>query len=530
MRRFPTRASLIILLVTFGVSCEKPDAPTATGRPWNENILRYDVSAPFTSLNPIEVYSSGSMMIFPLLYDYLFVPNTQRELEPDLARKWSYDPGSYTWTIHLREDARFHDKAPVTSADVKYALDAFLRNKHPAIHGLIDHVSLLSRHAISIRLKKNESRFLEKIWKTEIFPRPGGGKTDYYNHPVGSGPFRFEYRNGDSEVGLVANEDYFQGCPSLDGVVFYYQPVKEETWTRLLSGRTDIAQEISPKNYEMIVQYEDSYYFDLYTLNWYAILLYNTSDPLFSDPRVRRALTHAIDREYVVEKILGGYGRTALSCMGVSPLFRNQKVKQIPYNPQEALRLLGEAGWSYDKDSRCLSKGGKPFEFTILVFDENQVEKRVARFIRLCLNDAGVKVRLRPLPLEEICSRYLRNDAFQAVLTEFRCKHDDPEHLKEQWVGNTSRRSEAGCFEHPEVTALIYKALEESDPLVRKELFYEADALITSLQPGTFLFHKTAIDVMSKRFRLLLPFSLTNQGIYHLRYASVNSNWHPSAP
>ncbi|MDY6951538.1 MAG: ABC transporter substrate-binding protein [Thermodesulfobacteriota bacterium] len=531
MRRFPIWTLIAIFLAAaFSVSCEGPGVPAARERRGNENILHYDVNAPFTSLNPIEVCYSGSTMIFPLLYDYLFVPNPQGELEPDLARKWSYDAKNLTWTIYLREDARFHDKKPVTSADVKYSLNELLKQKHPAIQGLLDHISLLSDTALSIALKRDEPDFFHRTWGMEIFPRPDGGKTDYHNHPVGSGPFRFEYRRGESEVGLVANEDYFQGRPSLDGVVFHYQPAKEKAWTRLLSGRADIAQEVSPKNYEMLGQYEERYYFDLYTLNWYAILLYNTSDPLFSNPRVRRALTHAINREYIVEELLGGYGKTALSCMGVSPPFRNQKVEQIPYNPQEALRLLGEAGWSYNKDSRCLRKGSKPFEFTVLVFDEHQVEKRVAQYLRLCLNDVGVKVHLRLLPFEQIYGRYWGNDAFEAVLTEFRCKHDDPENLREQWSGDASTRSEAGCFEHPEVTALIYKALEESDPPVRKDLFYEADALITSLQPGTFLFHKTAIDVMSKRFRLLMPFSLTNEGIYHLRYASVNPNWHPSAP
>ncbi|MDY6988363.1 MAG: ABC transporter substrate-binding protein [Thermodesulfobacteriota bacterium] len=522
MRSFPVWASLVILLAALAVSCDGPAVPPAAERARSDNILHYDVNAPFTSLNPIEVYASGSAMIFPLLYDYLFAPNAQGKLEPGLARGWTYDPGTYTWTIYLREDARFHNQKPVTSEDVKYALDKFLRKRPAALYGLVDHVSLLSPDAISIRLKEDGLRFPEKIWNMEVVPRPSNGKTDYYNHPVGSGPFKFEYKKGEEEVGLVANENYFQGRPALDRVVFHFQPDKERTWTRLLSGETHVGHEISPKNYEIIRQYEDEFYFGLTTLERYSILLYNTADPLFSDMRVRQALSHAIDREYIVEEILNGYGKLALGPMGVNAPFQNQEVKRIPYNPQEALKLLGEAGWSYDKDSCCLGKGGKPFEFTILIFEKNQVEKGVAQYIRLCLNDVGVKVRLRPLPFEEICSRYLRNDAFQAVLTEFKAVYGNSEAFREQWSGDTSRCSEAGCFEHPEVTALIRKALEESDPLVRNALLYEADALITSLQPGTFLFHKTAIDVMSKRFKVLLPFSLTHKGIYDLRYASVD--------
>ncbi|MDY6950139.1 MAG: ABC transporter substrate-binding protein [Thermodesulfobacteriota bacterium] len=522
MPRFVISFLLSIFLAAFISSCEKTGFLTASERPRNENILHYDVNFPFTSLNPTEVYSSGSIMIFPLLYDYLFVPNAQGELEPVLARKWSYDGKNFTWTISLREKARFHDKAPVTSADVKYSLNEVLKQTYPALHGLIDHISLLSPEAISIRLKKNDSRFLAKIWKMDIVPRPGGGETDNYNHPVGSGPFRFEYRKGEKEVGLVANEDYFKGRPALGRIVFHFQPVKEKTWTRLLSGKTDVAHEISSKNYEIIRQYERRFYVDLYTLRWCSLILYNTTDPLFFDIRVRQALTHAIDRQYIVEKIVRGFGVVGVGPMGVNSPFHNPEVKPLPYDPKKGLKLLEAAGWSYDKTGRQLVKDGKPFAFTILVFEESQIEKKIARYIRLCLNDLGIKANLLLLPGDEFTRRFVRNNDFQAVLTEMKGAYGTPETLKQQWCSDGVNVAEAGCFQDPEVTRLITKAIDEEDPDRQVRLLYKADERMASLQPGTFLFHKTAIDVMSKRFKVPLPFSLTMEGVHRLRYASLN--------
>ena len=84
-----------------------------------------------------------------------------------------------------------------------------------------------------------------------------------------------------------------------------------------------------------MAQYEERYYFDLYPLSWYTILLYNTNDPLFSDPKVRLALSHAIDREYIVKKILGGFGIIAVGPMGVNSPYHNPDVKPIPYDPQK---------------------------------------------------------------------------------------------------------------------------------------------------------------------------------------------------
>jgi peptide/nickel transport system substrate-binding protein len=323
----------------------------------------------------------------------------------------------------------------------------------------------------------------------------------------------------------VANKDYYEGRPSLDGVIFYYQPDKEESWARLLSGQTDIAQEISPKNYTMMRQYEKKYYFNLYTMNsHYTILLYNTTDPLFSNPNVRLALSHAIDKEHIVEKILEGCGVAANSPMGVISPYHNPKVKPISYNPQKALELLKEAGWSYDKDSGYLNKEGESFEFRILVRKESPIEKKVAQYIMLCLNDLGIKVRLQFLPLRELKEKYFRNNQFQAVVTDLSTIGHAPEVLKSTWCPYLEKKSEAGCFDHPEVTTLIYKALDEKGPSKQNELFYEIDALITSLQPGTFLFQKTAIDVMSKRLIITHPFSLTYQGIYRLKYAALNQN------
>ena len=271
----------------------------------------------------------------------------------------------------------------------------------------------------------------------------------------------------------------------------------------------------------MIRQYKDRFYFDHYTLYYYTILLYNTYDPLFSDSKVRLALTHAIDREHIVKGILNGYGKVASGPMGVDSPYHNPAIKPVPFDPQKALSFLKQAGWTHDTKTRCLYKDGKPFEFTLLVFKESQVEKKVARYIQICLNDLGIKVHLKALAFEELKKKYFSNTEFQVVLTEFGGAYRNPEDLRDFWSPAFQSKSIAGCFEHPEVTRLIRKALDEKDPLEQKKLFYRLDALITSLQPGTFLFQKTAIDAMSKWFDLPHPFSLTHEGIYRLRHAAL---------
>ena len=379
----------VILLINIAFSCGKPGDTPGRKKLSNENVIRYDVNNSFISLNPTTIKASGSNNIFPLLYSYLFVPDSSGKLLPDLATKWVFDPEKLQWVIHLRSDAVFHNNKPVTSKDVKYSYENWIKNLRPTLNYVIERVSLLSDTALCLHLKKEDPLILQKIWDFEIIPHPDAGQIDYYNHPIGSGTFKFKERHADKEIHLEANIDYYKSRPSLDKVIFYYQFDKEKSWSRLLAGETDIAQEITPKNYKMIKQYQDRFYFDEYTLRYYTILLYNTYDPLFSNPKVRRALSLAIDREHIVDNILNGYGKVANGPMGIDSPYHNPDVKPLPFDPQKALALLKKSGWTYDSKIRSLRNKGKPFEFTLLVYKESQIEKKVARYIQLCLNDLG---------------------------------------------------------------------------------------------------------------------------------------------
>ncbi|MFH0725645.1 MAG: ABC transporter substrate-binding protein [Pseudomonadota bacterium] len=271
---------------------------------------------------------------------------------------------------------------------------------------------------------------------------------------------------------------------------------------------------------------ENCCYFDRYILPYYTILLYNTHDPLFSDARVRMALTHAIDREYIVREILKGSGKVANGPMGVESPYHNPEVKPLPYDPKKALALLERAGWSHHQDDHYLFRSGKSFAFTMLIFRESQVDKNVAQYIRLCLDEIGIKMKVEELFFEELKSRYFRNTQFQAVLTEIADTNYNPESLKLLWSSDIHwGKSIAGCFEHPEVTCLLQRACEaQSSSPAQSALFYQAEARIVSLQPGTFLFQKEAIDVLSKRFDLSSPFRLNYAGIYDLQHASLKTH------
>jgi peptide/nickel transport system substrate-binding protein len=376
--------------VVFGVfllavaSCSDSGGRGTAALSTAENTLRYDVCGPILSLHPIKEKASASTLVFPFLFSYLFILNEAGELEPDLAVSWSYDSKSI-WTIHLRADARFHDGRPVTSRDVVYSLTAMLSTIRPSLYSIVESITPFEDTGVRIALKKDDPELLRKIAALEIVPETVGDHADDNDSPVGSGPFKLGYRHGEDELCLIANEDYYGGRPSLDRVIFYHIANREKSWARLLSGKTDVAQEIYPTDYKIIRDGLDRFHFDIRPRRSYAILLYNVAHPLFSDPRVRVALSHAIDRDRIVKDVLQGFGVVASGPMGVDSPFHNPEVKSPDNNPRRSLELLEEAGWSTGDDGRYLEKDGIPFEFTIIYPAGYQTESSVVEFIQFYL-------------------------------------------------------------------------------------------------------------------------------------------------
>jgi len=505
-----TVALLLLCITSFFLGCsESREVNSRTNNDAPGNVLRFDVYEPFYSLSPAELESgvSGSGMIFPFLYSYLFIPNDKLEAAPDLATSWDYDPRNFTWNIRIREDAHFHGiKRRVIADDVKYSLETILKSQNPSAMESIERIACLDEHSLMIVLKTDCPDFLRNIWTVEIMARPDGQHVNHVNHPIGSGPFQFSYRKGKSEVGLVANEAYYRGRPSLDGVVFYFKPDKEQSWARFLSGKTDIVLGMHPEDYEMIKLYEDQFYFSTNVEPFRTLLLYNTTDPFFADSRVRLALAYAIDKEYIIKVILCGLGIEAVGTMGQNSPYRNPELQPIPYDPEKSLQLLQQAGWSFHPGSTYLQKQGKCFEFTISFHSESQLHERLAQYLRLCLNKLGIKTHLQAIPYLKFRDKLCDNNTFQAVIAEYAEVNSDT-YLEKLWCPIHGKKAWAGGFDHPHVNRLVSKVLREKDTVRKNRLIYELDSLLISLQPATFLYQRISLNGLSNRFHLDPSFS-----------------------
>lgn len=492
----------LIVFVTLSTSMctEHASGPGRDER--HEKVLHIDVPTPFGSLVPSDDFDSGSTFVYAFLYSALFSPIAEGKLGPALAVAWDYAEDRNTWTVRIRDDVFFHDGRRVTATDVKSSLLRFSQQVYPAVFSEIEEISILSDHCLSITLRANDRDFPDKIRQIPITPASLEEQLSDQGQPVGSGPFKFSYRVGEKEVGLVPNERDYRGRPSIDKLLFHYVADSQVSWARLLKGETHIAHQITPKDWMMLAQYRGLFHFKIHALPNYTILLYNTSDPLFQSPTVRTAMTEAINREHLVKHILQGFGEVAAGPVWQHSPFHNAAITPIPYDPTHALELLKEEGWVRQPDG-SLVKNGKIFEFTVFLFEGFEDHRKVAEYIQLCLNDLGVRARLQTLPYHQLTQKYIQNDEFQAVLTELNGLNECLRPIQRIWHATPERSAYVGAFSDLETNRLLHEAMEEDHPQRKRDLLHMFEARLSALQPGTFLYHPEAMSVISKRVGLL---------------------------
>ena len=521
-----SNSSKLVFLCLFLALCSCADVQNGNGpnSTVDKNTLNFDVSAPFYTLKPHENIYGGSSFVFPLLYSYLAIPDANGELQKELAESWFYDREKLVWTIRLKKTARFHDGTPLTSAAVIYSL--IKGNYNLSLRSIwdnIDFVRAVSATSIEIGLKRDDPDLLVKIWDGEIIQQtPQQKHIDYYSNPVGSGAYKFANRDGNKRICLISNPDYYNTPPSIGQVCFHYEPDQEKTWARLLTGQTDAATNISPENIEIMTAYGDRFHINHYTLNHISFVLYNMKIDPFSNPKVRKALTLLIDRNYIVRDILRGYGQVATGPIGVnSPYYIPDEAPAIEYNPEKALSLLEEAGLRLDETGWIASENGTPFEFTLFLSDENALYGEVAEYIQLALNDVGIKVNLKILPLLDFHRKYFHKTDFEAVLTEATGVGRNPGSIKSGWGAEKNGCSHMGCFQNNRIEDLIDRFLDEENPDEKKALCMEIERAFEEIHPASFLFQKSSLDVISKRIDCILPFKLDFAGVNRLKSASI---------
>ncbi|MGB9616860.1 MAG: ABC transporter substrate-binding protein, partial [Desulfomonilaceae bacterium] len=217
------------------------------------------------------------------------------------------------------------------------------------------------------------------------------------------------------------------------------------------------------------------------------------------------ALTTAIDREGIVKGVLLGLGVVAHTPYKPDTFWYNPNVKKFPYDPKKARQMLEEEGWKDTDGDGILDKDGKPFEFTIITNQGNDIRKNTAIIIQKNLKAVGVKVNIRVIEWAAFLKNFINKRNFEACLLGWGIGID-PSQI-DIWDSRKTSEKELNfiSYQNPEVDRLLELGASTYDREERKKYYDEFQEIIAEDQPYTFLFVQDSLPIISSRFHGIVP-------------------------
>ena len=310
------------------------------------------------SLDPARTNDLESLEVAEQVYGRLvrFAPG-RLEPEPDLATTWSVSGDGTVWTFELRPDVQFHDGTPVDADAVVFSFERQILPEHPNHEADFVWTRALPQHPARPRRGPAARPVRDRSPVRAVPGQPGDGAgghrladggaqvgARFGRHPVGSGPFRFvEWMPGD-RITLERNPTYWDQPARTRYLVLLAMPDSKQRLQALESGAADVIQQLAPDELPLVRLHPDLR-LAMAPAALVSYLAMNTQRRPLNDPRIRRAIAHAIRTEALVKLVYQGLGIPAIGPLPPNVWGARSDVVTYPYDPARARTLLAEAGW-----------------------------------------------------------------------------------------------------------------------------------------------------------------------------------------
>jgi len=490
--------------------------------------------------------TAANLMFSALTQATLLRTNAAGVLESRLAERWSASPDGLTWTVDLRRDARFSDGTPVSSADVLFSLRAALGTAaasdlrvggqplavraiddhqilvtFPAPHGpglaILEHLPILPRHILEPALEAGQ---LTAVWAPSA--------PDL--RVVGAGPFVLQEYVPAQRLRFVRNPHFFgrddtgTALPYLDEIDMAIVPEANTELLRLQSGDADVitnfvaAEDLATLRQSAAagrVQLTDAGPAVDVTTLWFNLrpdAAAGAARPWLIAPEFRRALSHAVNRQAIVDTVYLGEATPAYG--PVTPGHGDWFVPDLPaagFDVARARTLLTSMGlYDRNNDGMLDDPSGQPVRFSIITRAGQAGFEKTMAVVQEHLRQVGVAVDVVAVQQNEILSRYTSGD-FDAIYFGGRATTRDP-------VGSMGFWMSSGAFHwwHPgqvtpatdweaRIDALMQQQAITMDPAERRRLFAEAQYILAEQMPALWFVAPRQIVAVSGRVRGATP-------------------------
>jgi len=468
------------------------------------------------------------------------------ELQPAVAKEipstanGGISADGKTYTFKLRNDVKWSDGKPVTAKDFVYSVKRLLdpalaaeyasfyydivgaeeynnsKEKDPAkLQALKDAVAVKAKddYTLEFTLKNPRSSFLQvmALWPVAplrediITANSTPDKPDKWTEDpktyIGNGPFKLTEWVHQDHITLVPNENYYGPKPKLQKIVYYMVTDVQANYAAYLNGEREIATVPVPMTKQVLADPNLSKQLVRGArLTTFAVQFNNRVKP-FDDLRVRQAFSMAIDRDAFIDKVRSGVGKPAYSWIPPGmPGYQPDLGKEYKLDPVKAKQLLADAGYP----------GGQGLPKITLLYANSGNNPIMAQFMQEQFKtNLGIDITLEPTE-PKAASQAINKGQFMIAFYGWGADYPDPDNWLPELFGTGAGNNHTG-YSNPKVDDLMKKAIAETDPKKRMDMWAEAQKMIVADAPIAFLFY-------DENFFLLKPY------VRDIEFSAMTSN------
>jgi peptide/nickel transport system substrate-binding protein len=464
-----------------------------------------------------DVHSSGSSVtaeesVLVNIFDYLVWRTADGDFEPGLAVSW--EPiADDAWRFVLREGVVWHDGQPFTAEDVKFTLERVSRDE-----GLVEYenyrqireVEVVNDHEVIIHTNGPDPILVNRLSRLNsgIAPKhyvEAVGWAEFAVNPIGTGPYRFVEWRRDDRIVLEAFDDHWRGRPAYDRLVFRTIPEDSTRVGELITGGAHVAANVPVQDRDRI-EASGVARVELQPSTFVNMIVFNVREGTeTANPLVREAIDKAIDRDLLVQGVMGGLGAVTAARLnpGISAAPVDQYFGVNPYDPERARQALAEAGYG-------------PGELKIKLYGSSgrhPLLPELTEIMAAMLEEVGISTEVEVLEFSAYTSRVWNAAAFEhLVVTGLGNSMRDNIFAMRALLCDGSYADRVGWC-NDRFDELMYAAETEVDPAKRAEMLHEATHIVAEERPWITLFQQqnlvgvsNAVDWRPRQDELLWMF------------------------
>jgi peptide/nickel transport system substrate-binding protein len=446
-----------------------------------------------------------SQRIDALLFDGLLARDARFQFTPALAERWE-QPNPLTLVFHLRDGVRFHDGRALTAGDVVWTIESMIDAANPggvitpkaASYASIDTVQASDDRTVVMHLKRPDNFLLSNLSTGAMGIVPTGSGRDFWQHPVGTGPFRFVSQQIDQDVIVERNPQSWSTLPKLERVRFAVVPDAITESLELEKGSGDVAINSLPMDSLSVLAARSNLRMEETSGTEVQYLGFNLRDPLLADVRVRQAISCAIDRNLIIQSMMGNHAETASSLLPASHWAFNGDGPRYDYDPARAAGLLDQSG-------HPRSASGIRFHLAMKTSNDEGT-RLLAAVLQQQLAAVGIALDIRSFEYATFYSDVTRG-AFQMYSLRWIGGNEQPDIFS--YAFSTARFSPKGAnrshYSNPRLDALLDDAAQSGDTNLRRADYAEAQQILARDLPAINLWYRDTVVVHNRRLTHVVP-------------------------